>query len=337
MPPAAKTARNNMEHMERGLSSAHRTAQRPATSTSRERPRRAGEHQRVEQVLRRRHAEQAGVFGVEHQQVGARARRKPQRPNPAARPPPASSALEQTRRGRRLAARGRGGRRCAGAAPGAGRIRASAVPRPGARDLAVRADRQRHAARPASAAGRPGRRRGWLRWSGRARRRRRCAATASISAGVACVACTSCQRASSALCARQPFDRPRAGGGQAVVDLGGLLGDVDVDRHRRRCRARRSAAIDAGRARRAANGSPRRRSVRRGRCRACALQRQHAVARRWRSGAGRRAARLRRSRRARTAPAAWSGRCRRRRPHRPAPRPASAGRRRAGRRGACCR
>jgi hypothetical protein len=29
---------------------------------------------------------------------------------------------------------------------------------------------------------------------------------------------------------RQPVDRPPAGGGQAIVDLGGLLGDVDVDR-----------------------------------------------------------------------------------------------------------
>ena len=50
---------------------------------------------------------------------------------------------------------------------------------------------------------------------------------------------------SSGACVGQPLDRPLAGGGQAVVDLGGLLGDVDV--HRPLAGAvRRSSAIDAG-------------------------------------------------------------------------------------------
>ena len=252
--------------------------------------------------------------------VGARAARRPQRPRPAA----VRAAGEHARR--TAARRWRGVRPgCRGDIALAQR-QALAVFEPAqffgpvARDLAVRADRQRHAGGQPAAAGRTGRRRGWPRCSGRARRRRRWRPRRRSRRASACVACTSCQRASSRPLARQPFDRPRAGGGQAVVDLGGLLGDVDVDRPGVAVGQAQQLARSTPAPRRAANGSPRRRR----RCGRPQPRDARAAApaprrRRRRSGAGRRAAPAARSRRARTAPAAASGRCRLRRPRRPAP------------------
>ena len=73
------------------------------------------------------------------------------------------------------------------------------------------------------------------------------------------------QRASTASVVEQPLDRPRAGPGEAVLDLLHLLGDVDVDRPvaasaRRSRRARRGVTarrLNAARRRRTASSRPR--------------------------------------------------------------------------------
>ena len=122
--------------------------------------------------------------------------------------------------------------------------------------------------------------------------------------------------------ARQPLDRPRAGGGDAVVAPRAVcsatwmwIGPASPLQPLASSRDRRRPT------RRAASGSPRRHSTQRPARRARSPSRdcQHVVGRGARSGAGRRAAPARRSRRARTAPAAASGRCRPRPRHRPAP------------------
>ena len=133
--------------------------------------------------------------------------------------------------------------------------------------------------------------------------------------------------------ANEPFDRPSAGRADALVDLAGLLGDVDVDRpgeaigerrqRRDRCRAGRAQrvdrepGIDAAAGARPGSVAPPRTSPRPTS----------------ESDAGRRAGRRRRSPRARTAPAGSSGRCRHRRPHRRAPTTSPADRRARCRRG----
>ena len=111
------------------------------------RPAGAGEHQRVEQVLRR--ACRAGCGRACRPPAASARAPAHQPPAPARRPPRRRRRARATNRrsgGRRHAGLRARPRRCAGAAPGAGRIRASAAPRASARvDVAVGADRQRHA------------------------------------------------------------------------------------------------------------------------------------------------------------------------------------------------
>ena len=303
------------------------------------RRRRAGEDQRIERSLAARHAEQR--IGV------------------ADRPPAHRRARPATRPQRRLAGRRRRRRRACGANS---RSALDAPPESRARRRRCAARRarrwpyssQRSSSRQSRvtwlsepivigtpASSQPGRSAQavaevGLGARGRARRRRRFAATAAISGALRMRRVDELPARVEPALASQPLDRPRAGGGEAVVDLAGLLGDVDVDRPGEAVGERCAARRDRVRARaRAASGSPgrRRAAAGRGARSRCAAADTSPPAKRG-SAAGRRAARrLRRSRRARRAPAASSGRCRRRRRRRPAPTTSPAGRHARCRRG----
>ena len=216
---------------------------------------RAAEDERVERALRR--ARRAAHRRADRRPARRRARRR-RVPTPARRPraaPPASVRANEPLGARRDAELGRRRRRCARAAPGAGRIRAGAAPRasrasPGCRSRSSSARRRR-----ASRAGRRGRRRGWPRCSGTARRRRRSPRPPRSPARVACVAWTSCQRASSTAFANEPFDRPRAGRGEAArrpravcsatwMWIGPAKPSASVAQRRDRRRARGAQRVD---------------------------------------------------------------------------------------------
>ena len=181
----------------------------------------AGDHHvaRTAAPARRRRARRAGDRAARRAargragraRAGRRAHRRcrPQRAKPAAAAPPA-----RTRSNSRAAVDG--------STPGARRHVAPAQRQPlavfepaqllgpVARDLAVGADRQRHAGgQPARQVGQAVAEVG-LRCSGRARRRRRCAATASISAGVAVRGVHQLPARVERRMARQPLDRPRS-------------------------------------------------------------------------------------------------------------------------------
>ena len=223
-------------------------------------------------------------------------------------------------------------RRCAGAArrrwPYSSRRSSSRQPRV---DLAVGADRERHAG--AEPAGQVGEAVAEVGLGARAERRcrRRSPRPRRSPARVAWVACTSCQRASSRpsrtshSIGRAPVAR------EAVVDLARSArrrGCGSARRSRRRASpARRSTPALAARSEWIARPASTQRPRRRARMRRAASTRLRAPTSE--SGAGRRAARRRRSRRARTAPAGASGRCRRRRRRRRAPTTSPAGRRRS--------
>ena len=314
----------------RGMDAGRGSTQRPATITSRQRPRRGWRTPARRAGASAGTPSSAGPRAVDHQRVGARARRRGPSARCAGR---GGAAGERARRtgARRVDGRPRS-RRGGDVAPPPRQALAvleqAQLLAPVARDVAVGADRQRHAGGEPAAAGR---RRPSPRLAsvlGQSTTPAPLRATASISAGVAWVAWTSCQRASSSAFARQPLDRPRAGGGEAVVDLARSA-------RRRGCgSARRSLGAALGqlgdrrrRARRAASGSPRRRSTQRP---AGGARSPRAAPARPPADAGEAALvvaqrRLRRSRRARRAPAAASGRCRRRRRRRPAPTTSSSG------------
>ncbi len=127
--------------------------------------------------------------------------------------------------------------------------------------------------------------------------------------------------------ADEPFDRPRAGRADALVDLDRLLGDVDVDRPGESFGERRERG-DLRRARGAQRVDREPRIDERPCRRANALARPRTSrAPTSEIGAGRRAGRRRQSPPARRAPAGSSGRCRRRRRRRRAPTTSPAGRR----------
>ena len=179
-------------------------------------------------------------------------------------------------------------RRCARAAPGAGRIRAGAAPRTSRASPGCRS--RSSIGTPASS--QPGRsQRPSPRLAsvlGQRTMPAPLAATAAISCAVEWVAWTSCQRASRPAFANEPLDRPRAGRADALVDLAGLLGDVDVDRPGERLRrASRSAAIDAALAARsewiASPESTRGRAAARMRCAASNVSAGEERKRRWSS------------------------------------------------------
>jgi hypothetical protein len=120
----------------------------------------------------------------------------PQRARPAAAAPPWRA--RSNRRAAVAACRAGSATRCAARRQALAVFQPAQFLRPGARDLAVGAHRQRRAAVQPAAAGRSGRRPGWPRCPGRSPRRRRCRRHGVDLAGVAWVACTSCQRASGA-------------------------------------------------------------------------------------------------------------------------------------------
>ena len=275
-------------------------------------------------------------LAVDHQQVGTRTGCSPHAESGGAAT--AGSALEQARRGGRLAALGRGGhvapaQREALAVFEQAQLLAPVARRPGCRSRSTAA---RRAASQRGRSGRPSPRLASV--LGHSTTPAPLAATASISAGVACVACTSCQRASSATCSashsigRRPVAATQSSTSAVCSATWMWIGPRVAGAALRQLRDRRRPRP------RAASGSRRRR---RRAARAARARRRAARARRrpwWRSGAGRRAARRRRSRRVRTAPAAASGRCRRRRAaSAPAHGHRAAGRRSGEPSGAWCR
>ena len=331
--PTARASRRQSARPSRSLR-LPMLAQRPAAGHHHvaEGPARAGEDQRVEQPLGR-NAQQAGVLRC--RAPAGRHARPPA--SPSARspppPPPAASARPNSRAavdgspsaGAALTLRWR-------SAAAAGRIRASAAPRGQARVtwLSEPIDSGTPAASQPGRSARPSPRLPSV--DGQMTTPAPLRATASISSRVLCVACTSCQRASSARVPRQPFDRPLAGGLQAVVDLGGLLGHVDVDRHVAQAFDQLPRSTPARAARSEWMATPAFSSGR-------PLPRQRALQRQHRRGVGGKAALVVAQRRLREAGALVQHR-----QHRQAdagigrrvgqrPRHASAGRHRAGRRG----
>ena len=207
---------------------------------------RAAEHERVERAPRRDAEQRVGVGSTTSTSARAPAT-SPQAGCPAARRRRRGCARRAARRSTAMPSSGaaatlRSALRQALAVFEPAQLLAPVARRRGCRSRSSAARRRR-----ASRAGRRGRRRGWPRCSGRGRRRRRSPRPPRSPRGVACVAWTSCQRASSRPSRTQPLDRPRAGGGEAVVDLA-------ASARRRGCgsaRRNRRRASPASRSRRA--------------------------------------------------------------------------------------
>jgi len=276
----------------------------PATITS-PRPCRAGEHQRVEKTVGG-HAKQRGFAEVGHQCVGARARLKAHAGSPAAAAPrrrPARTGARPSKARPPAALRSR----CAGAAQAAGRSRASAVPPARRARRGCRADRERHAGvQPARQIAKAVPRLASV--VGQITAAAPLFATASISAGTMCVACTSCQRRSSRpsfashSIGRAPVACRQSSTSAVCSATWMWIGPAKPSA------SRRSSAIDSGAAARSewiaspalTSGRPPASMARA----ACQTSAAPMAKRRWSSRS-----RGWRIRRARTAPAAASGRC----------------------------
>ena len=213
------------------------------------RPRRAGEDQGVEQRIAR-HAERCLARRVSDEQVGTRAFDETPLRMSGRSSAAGKHALEQPRRGGGLV------QRIGGDVALAQRQSLTEFEQPQlfervTADLAVGADRQRCARRqPARQIGQAVAEVGFCRRAdddAGAARRHRVDLVGSRMRGVHELPA---RVEPGVLC--QPLDRPHAGGGQAIVDLGGLFGDVDVDRPgarafghaRHRLRPRRPQRMD---------------------------------------------------------------------------------------------
>ena len=205
-------------------------AQHPASSDHHFAPAggRTGEHQRVEQPVGR-DAEELALACVDHQRVGARARH--QSPSRLTHRDRATGqrAREQSMCGRWLAL-GRCGRHVARAQlqPGAV-VEPAQLFAPIARDMAVRADRQgraraQPAAQVAQAVAQVGLGAGADHHAGAAARHRFDLCRLAVRGMHQLPALVQ------QLFACEPGDRPHAGGRDAVVDFGALLGDMQMER-----------------------------------------------------------------------------------------------------------